>query len=67
MPARRTMDGSYAINLPLSFPFAEIPERRGAADRRRCRLPDEFALTAQDSVRITISGVGTLENPVAVV
>jgi 2-dehydro-3-deoxy-D-arabinonate dehydratase len=29
--------------------------------------PDEFTLEANDSVRITISGVGTLENPVAVV
>ncbi len=29
--------------------------------------PDSFALEAHDSVRITISGVGTLENPVAVV
>jgi 2-dehydro-3-deoxy-D-arabinonate dehydratase len=29
--------------------------------------PDEFTLAAQDTVRITISGVGTLENPVAVV
>jgi len=29
--------------------------------------PDEFTLAAQDIVRITISGVGTLENPVAVV
>jgi 2-dehydro-3-deoxy-D-arabinonate dehydratase len=29
--------------------------------------PDEFTLEAHDSVRITISGVGTLENPVAVV
>jgi len=29
--------------------------------------PDEFTLKAHDSVRITISGVGTLENPVAVV
>ena len=29
--------------------------------------PDSFTLEAHDSVRITISGVGTLENPVAVV
>jgi 2-dehydro-3-deoxy-D-arabinonate dehydratase len=29
--------------------------------------PDSFTLAAHDSVRITISGVGTLENPVAVV
>jgi 2-dehydro-3-deoxy-D-arabinonate dehydratase len=29
--------------------------------------PDSFTLNAHDSVRITISGVGTLENPVAVV
>ena len=29
--------------------------------------PDAFTLHADDSVRITISGVGTLENPVAVV
>ena len=29
--------------------------------------PDSFTLDAHDSVRITISGVGTLENPVAVV
>ncbi len=29
--------------------------------------PDSFTLAADDSVRITISGVGTLENPVAVV
>jgi 2-dehydro-3-deoxy-D-arabinonate dehydratase len=29
--------------------------------------PDEFTLEARDSVRITISGIGTLENPVAVV
>jgi 2-dehydro-3-deoxy-D-arabinonate dehydratase len=29
--------------------------------------PDEFTLEAHDSVQITISGVGTLENPVAVV
>jgi len=29
--------------------------------------PDEFTLEAHDTVRITISGVGTLENPVAVV
>jgi 2-dehydro-3-deoxy-D-arabinonate dehydratase len=29
--------------------------------------PDSFTLNARDSVRITISGVGTLENPVAVV
>jgi 2-dehydro-3-deoxy-D-arabinonate dehydratase len=29
--------------------------------------PDSFTLEADDSVRITISGIGTLENPVAVV
>jgi len=29
--------------------------------------PDDFTLHAGDSVRITISGIGTLENPVAVV
>jgi len=29
--------------------------------------PDSFTLEAGDSVRITISGIGTLENPVAVV
>ena len=29
--------------------------------------PDSFTLEADDHVRITISGVGTLENPVAVV
>ena len=29
--------------------------------------PDSFTLEADDTVRITISGVGTLENPVAVV
>jgi 2-dehydro-3-deoxy-D-arabinonate dehydratase len=29
--------------------------------------PDSFTLEARDSVRITISGVGTLENPVSVV
>ena len=29
--------------------------------------PDSFTLEAADSVRITISGIGTLENPVAVV
>ena len=29
--------------------------------------PDDFSLEANDSVRITISGVGTLENPVSVV
>jgi 2-dehydro-3-deoxy-D-arabinonate dehydratase len=29
--------------------------------------PDTFTLAAADSVRITISGIGTLENPVAVV
>jgi 2-dehydro-3-deoxy-D-arabinonate dehydratase len=29
--------------------------------------PDSFTLEANDSVRITISGVGTLENPVAIV
>ncbi len=29
--------------------------------------PDSFTLEARDSVRITISGIGTLENPVAVV
>jgi 2-dehydro-3-deoxy-D-arabinonate dehydratase len=29
--------------------------------------PDSFTLEANDTVRITISGVGTLENPVAVV
>ena len=29
--------------------------------------PDSFTLKANDTVRITISGVGTLENPVAVV
>jgi 2-dehydro-3-deoxy-D-arabinonate dehydratase len=29
--------------------------------------PDSFTLAAADSVRITISGIGTLENPVAVV
>ena len=29
--------------------------------------PDSFTLEAHDSVRITISGIGTLENPVAVV
>ena len=29
--------------------------------------PDSFTLEAHDSVRITISGVGTLENPVSVV
>jgi 2-dehydro-3-deoxy-D-arabinonate dehydratase len=28
---------------------------------------DTFTLEANDSVRITISGIGTLENPVAVV
>ena len=29
--------------------------------------PDAFTLAADDRVRITISGVGTLDNPVAVV
>ena len=29
--------------------------------------PDSFTLKATDSVRITISGIGTLENPVAIV
>ena len=29
--------------------------------------PDSFTLEARDSVRISISGIGTLENPVAVV
>ena len=29
--------------------------------------PDSFTLEGADSVRITISGIGTLENPVAVV
>jgi 2-dehydro-3-deoxy-D-arabinonate dehydratase len=29
--------------------------------------PDSFTLEARDSVRITISGIGTLENPVAIV
>jgi 2-dehydro-3-deoxy-D-arabinonate dehydratase len=29
--------------------------------------PDSFTLAAADSVRITISGIGTLENPVAIV
>jgi 2-dehydro-3-deoxy-D-arabinonate dehydratase len=29
--------------------------------------PDSFTLEAEDSVRITISGIGSLENPVAVV
>ena len=29
--------------------------------------PDSFTLAAGDRVRITISGIGTLENPVAVV
>ena len=29
--------------------------------------PDSFTLEAHDRVRITISGIGTLENPVAVV
>ena len=29
--------------------------------------PDSFTLEADDSVRITISGIGTLENPVAIV
>ena len=29
--------------------------------------PDSFTLAADDRVRITISGIGTLENPVAVV
>ena len=29
--------------------------------------PDSFTLEGGDSVRITISGIGTLENPVAVV
>ena len=29
--------------------------------------PDSFTLEAADSVRITISGIGTLENPVAIV
>src|SRR5262249_18515771 len=29
--------------------------------------PDAFTLESQDLVRITISGIGTLENPVAVV
>jgi 2-dehydro-3-deoxy-D-arabinonate dehydratase len=29
--------------------------------------PDAFTLAADDRVRITISGVGTLENPVAVI
>ena len=29
--------------------------------------PDSFTLEGTDSVRITISGIGTLENPVAIV
>jgi 2-dehydro-3-deoxy-D-arabinonate dehydratase len=29
--------------------------------------PDSFTLEAHDSVRISISGIGVLENPVAVV
>jgi 2-dehydro-3-deoxy-D-arabinonate dehydratase len=29
--------------------------------------PDSFTLQERDSVRITISGIGALENPVAVV
>jgi 2-dehydro-3-deoxy-D-arabinonate dehydratase len=29
--------------------------------------PDAFTLAADDRVRITVSGVGTLENPVAVI
>jgi 2-dehydro-3-deoxy-D-arabinonate dehydratase len=29
--------------------------------------PDSFTLEADDAVRITISGIGRLENPVAVV
>ena len=29
--------------------------------------PDEFTLTADDLIRIHISGIGTLENPVAVI
>ena len=29
--------------------------------------PDSFTLEARDAVRITISGIGTLENPVAIV
>ena len=29
--------------------------------------PDSFTLAAGDRVRITISGIGTLENPVAVI
>jgi 2-dehydro-3-deoxy-D-arabinonate dehydratase len=29
--------------------------------------PDAFTLEARDSVRITISGIGTLENPVSIV
>jgi 2-dehydro-3-deoxy-D-arabinonate dehydratase len=29
--------------------------------------PDAFTLAAGDRVRITISGIGTLENPVTVV
>ena len=28
---------------------------------------DEFTLAAEDRLRITISGIGTLENPVAIV
>jgi 2-dehydro-3-deoxy-D-arabinonate dehydratase len=28
---------------------------------------DEFTLAAEDRIRITISGIGTLENPVATV
>jgi fumarylacetoacetate (FAA) hydrolase family protein len=33
----------------------------------RYRPADSFTLEASDSVRITNSGIGTLENPVAVV
>ena len=29
--------------------------------------PDSFTLEGADSVRITVSGIGTLENPVAIV
>ena len=47
--------------------------RRPAAQQRLARIgagivpPDSFTLEAHDGVRITISGVGTLENVVSIV
>ena len=51
----------------VPVPFAAVPHGAVLLTGAGVVPPDSFTLAAGDRVRITISGIGTLENPVAVV